>query len=221
MNTNIDGGFHDLASLRAELGNEFAGVSDADALKFIEENLAEKNKLSKDQRQHLDTDNKYELKYDEYNDTINADLMNNMKARIDAESTERRKLATELANEKAKLANSQARLRDYLANEKNSLLNSQAKLRDELTTEKMKRLYGDTFVWKSPSSIDDYLTKEKIKREVKEELLDDKRKAKHQKDLNKLWAKPKRRPKSKSPKHKLKSKSPKPKSKSPKPKKQH
>mgnify|MGYP001604450060 FL=1 len=221
MNTNIDGGFHDLASLRAELGNEFAGVSDADALKFIEENLAEKNKLSKDQRQHLDTDNKYELKYDEYNDTINADLMNNMKARIDAESTERRILATELANEKAKLANSQARLRDDLANEKNSLLNSQAKLRDELTTEKMKRLYGDTFVWKSPSSIDDYLTKEKIKREVKEELLDDKRKAKHQKDLNKLWAKPKRRPKSKSPKHKLKSKSPKPKSKSPKPKKQH
>lgn len=208
----IDGGFNDLASFRAELGDDVAHISDADARNIIDENLREKSKLTKDQRAQLD-----EVKHiDTYEDTVYKDMATNMREKANREENERKRLAAELAKEKSK------QLERH--NDLNSIISSQSRLRDELELEKLKRLHGDRLAWKSPSSLDDYLIKEKLKREVKEELLDEKRRAKQQHDLNKLWSfksPAKKSPKnSKHPSHKnAKAKSPKakfPKAKSPK-----
>lgn len=169
---DVDGGFNDLASFRAELGPDVAHISDDEARRIIDENLREKSKLTREQRAQLD-DAKDPAAYD---DTVYRDMATNMREKANREESERKRLAAELAREKAKQSS-----------ETSSLLSSQARLRDELELEKMKRLYGDRFVWRSPGSLDDYLTKERLKREVKEELLDEKRRAKQQKDLAKLW----------------------------------
>lgn len=172
---NVDGGFNDLASFRAELGPDVAHISDDEARRIIDENLREKSKLTREQRAQLD-DAKDPAAYD---DTVYRDMATNMREKANREESERKRLAAELAREKAKQSS-----------ETSSLLSSQARLRDELELEKMKRLYGnnlDRFVWRSPGSLDDYLTKERLKREVKEELLDEKRRAKQQKELAKLW----------------------------------
>lgn len=192
---DIDGGFNDLASFRAELGPDVAHISDDEARRIVDESLREKAKLTREQRAHLD-----DVKDpDDYDDTTYRDMANNMREKATREESERRRLAAELARERAKQST-----------EHSSLLSSQARLRDELELEKMKRLYGDRFVWKSPGSLDDYLTKERLKREVKEELLDEKRRAKQQKDLAKLWEsdKPARKPKAKSKSPVRKSRSP-------------
>lgn len=169
---DIDGGFNDLASFRAELGPDVAHISDDEARRIIDENLREKSKLTRDQRAQLD-DVKDPAAYD---DTVYRDMAANMREKANREESERKRLAAELARERFKQSS-----------ETSSLLSSQSRLRDELELEKMKRLYGDRFVWRSPGSLDDYLTKERLKREVKEELLDEKRRAKQQKDLAKLW----------------------------------
>ena len=167
---DIDGGFNDLASFRAELGPDVAHISDDEARRIVDENLREKSKLTREQRAQLD-DAKVPAAYD---DAVYRDMAANMREKANHEESERKKLAAELAREKAKQSS-----------ETISLLSSQAKLRDEL--EKIKRSHGDRFVWRSPGSLDDYLAKERLKREVKEELLDEKRRAKQQKDLAKLW----------------------------------
>lgn len=191
---DIDGGFNDLASFRAELGPDVAHISDDEARRIVDENLREKSKLTREQRAQLD-DAKVPAAYD---DAVYRDMAANMREKATRDESERRRLTAELARERAKQST-----------ERSSLLSSQARLRDELELEKMKRLYGDRFVWKSPGSLDDYLTKERLKREVKEELLDEKRRAKQQKDLAKLWEsdKPARktRAKSKSPVRKSRS----------------
>ncbi len=201
-NVDIDGGFHDLATFRAEMGADVAHLSDADARRMIDENLREKAKMTREQRADFD-----DVKDpDDYQDTVFKDMADNMRNRADELAQEKRRLAQELAQEKAnRNAN---RSMDMF--ERTSLLNTQSKLRDELELEKMRRLYGDRFVWKSPGSLDDYLTKERLKREVKEELLDEKRKAKQQRDINKIWTetdKPRRRSPARA-KHKPKPKSP-------------
>jgi hypothetical protein len=61
-------------------------------------------------------------------------------------------------------------------------------LADELDAEKYGKLFGTRFVWKSPSEIDDYLLKEKLKRQIKEELIDEKQRAKKERELAKLWS---------------------------------
>lgn len=215
---DAEGGFHDLASFRSELGADVAGLSDVEAMRIVDENLVEKSKLPADVRARFDAKEPAA-----HVDTVYKDMAENMRIKADREEQERRRIAAELAAEKA------SHLLD-----KNSLLGSQTRLRDELELEKMKRLYGDRYVWRSPSSFDDYLVKERLKREVKDELLEEKRKVKRQEELNKLWAsdtepksrarsrskpKPKSprarsKPKAKSPKSKPKPKSPKSKAKS-------
>ncbi len=202
---DADGGFHNLETFRAELGADVAGVSDAEAMRMIDESLREKSKLTREQRAiHDDAADPLA-----YNDTVYKDMADNMRIKAEREEREKRRLAADLDAERANRSAAQ---------------NAQSRLRDELELEKMKRLYGDRFVWRSPGSLDDYLTKERLKREVKEELLDEKRKALQQQKLNKLWtgetsraptrkSKPKARSKSKSPKQKSRSKSPKRKSK--------
>lgn len=215
---DIDGGFTDLASFRAELGPDVAHLSDDEAMRIVDENLGEKLKLTRGQRAQLDDAKDPAL----YDDRVYRDMANNMREKANREEAERRRLASELAHEKERQSAEKVRMSD----EMKPLIASQARLRNELELEKMKRLYGDRFVWKSPGSMDDYLTKERLKREVKEELLEEKRKAKQQKDLAKLWEperQPRRTTKARSPARKVsvaRSKSkPKPKSKSPSAKK--
>jgi hypothetical protein len=64
---------------------------------------------------------------------------------------------------------------------------AKSRLNDELEFEKTRRLLGDRFILRNPSSLDDYLAKERIKREVKDELLDEKRRHQREKELSNLW----------------------------------
>lgn len=200
---DIDGGFTDLASFRAELGPDVAHISDDEARRIIDENLREKGKLTREQRAQLDD----AKDADDYDDTVYKDMAQNMRAKAETAEAERRRLAAELAREKARLSS-----------ERNDLLSSQSRLRSDLELEKLKRLYGDSYTWRSPGSLEDYLTKERLKREVKEELLDEKRRAKQQKDLAKLWTADTKPARAKSPKSKAKSPASKPKSKAKSPK---
>jgi len=195
MNRDLEdayGGFNDLKSFREELGADVAGISDADALRIIDENLQQKTRLSAPQREHLDL---LDVEHKgEYKDTVFEDMNKNLRAQAQAEARERRKLQAELASERQK----------HSSNDENMALKiSQRKLLDELESEKMKRLFGDRFVWKSPGTLEDYLTKERLKRELKEELADEKRRAADAKKLAKLWAS-ESKPKKKSPARKPK-----------------
>ncbi len=186
-NTESTGGFHDLASFRAELGNDVAGISDADAYKIIDENLKERAKLpnapssssssSSASSSGMSTDRKGLLFADE---NVYRDMANNMRARADKEEAERKRIAAELAAERSR--------RNL---DTSSLLSAQEKLRTDLELEKIKSNLNNNLrgrlLWKSPSSLDDYLVKENIKRELKEELLEEKRRAKKEKELEKMW----------------------------------
>lgn len=190
----FDGGFNDLASFREEMGADAAGIDDRQAMQIVAESLGEKAKLTPAQRAHLDKQDP-----ETYHDSLQQDVAQAIKdqARVDERM---------FAEEKRRMQNDLERER----RERNELQHAQRRLADDLENEKMKRLYGDRFVWRSPGSLDDYLAKERLKREVKEELLDEKKRLAREKELANLWA----TPRAKSPKKK-KAKSPRKKSKSP------
>jgi hypothetical protein len=178
------GGFHDLASFRAEVGVDEKEVSDDEAYRIIAESLGEEKKWTDrgapprhpaERKEHVDP-HRFNQELNQIQNTRNA-----------------------------------------LNNELNQLKN----LRSELDAEKNRRLYGDKFIFRSPVTLDDYLAKERVKRELKEELLAEKKEKDRLKNLDRMWNnidKPKPRAKSKSkPRAKSKSK-PRAKSKS-KPKK--
>ena len=144
------GGFHDLKSFRAELGADVAGMSDAEAMQIIDENLQEKAKLSIDARADLD-----ETDPAVYDDSVYRNMVENMRSKANAEERERKRLAQELAARNA---------------EKAALITTQNKLRADLEMAKIKNANDARFVWKSPSTLEDFISKEKIKQELKDEL---------------------------------------------------
>mgnify|MGYP000567756691 CR=1 FL=1 len=172
------GGFNDLASFRAELGADAAGISDADALKIIDENLREKAKLTYDQRANLD-----EIPADEYKDTIEHDLVKNLRSRADAEEREKQRLAAELSSARA---------------QSSSTANELSSVRSALEIEKLKRMYGDKYIYLSPSSINDFLVKERLKGEIRDELALERERERLRKSLYKPITKPRVKSKSKS-----------------------
>jgi hypothetical protein len=185
------GGFHDVASLRAELGADVAGLSDDEAREFVNANLVQKASIPKEQRDKLDKLHPELHGYKE--DNVVKEIANNWREKADREEAERRRVQRELDAERYKP-----------------------------TTPTSVNV-----LWRSPgslSTLDDFLYKEKLKREVKDELTAEELRKQRQRELEKSWAadsKPKRSPRkrSKSPKAKGKKKSPRKKSKSPKAKK--
>ena len=143
------GAFEDLKSFRAELGQDVADLTDEEAMLIIDENLREKAKLAPHQRAQLD-----KVALDEkYDDNVYRAMADNMRNKAALEEKERKRIAAELANRNA---------------EKNELLNAQRKLREDLDI--LKRNTNARFTWKSPSSLDDFIAKERIKQELRDEL---------------------------------------------------
>jgi hypothetical protein len=178
------GGFNDVASFRRELGDDVASVSDDDALRIVDESLREKARLSPDERRNLDHT---------HHDPLSDDLNANMRDHQRQLNYEKQQLALEkqrVASETQRIAADKSRLSSelYVARMDKSRLN------DELNAEKSRRLFGDRVLYtRGPSALDDFLVKERIKRDVKDELLDEKRKAQRDKELAKLWHTPKPR----------------------------
>ena len=164
---DADGGFHDVQSFRDEMGADVAHMSDAEIRGIVGENMAERNKLAAPARAAFDAVPMAREQYDH--------MANNLRARAEKEERERRRVENELANERSRRQRAESSQYD--------LSSSQRRLRNELELERIRRLDNS---WRS-SSLDDYLTKEKIKRDVKEELLEEKKRAKRQKELDKLW----------------------------------
>jgi hypothetical protein len=189
-----DGGFHDLDSFRSEVGVSTSEVSDADARRIIDESLNQRVNLEPAHRNLLDAlpgshaDSDYKA------------IADNMRMRADSEERERKNLADELARERAskaaELDRERASKAAELARERASKAAVQSRLQDEIELEKMKRLYGDRIVWRSPGSLDDYLTKERLKREVKNELLDEKQRELERKKILNALTKPRSRSRS-------------------------
>jgi hypothetical protein len=170
------GGFHDVASFRAELG--------ADANAYTDDMIRQILNESRQEAKRTGTNINEWQAYD-YGNQVN-----------------------ELKSEINQLKS--------IKNNFDSELDNLRKFRNEIELEKARKSFNEMYLFKSPSSISDYLGKEKLKKEVKDELIQERKEKARERELAKLWAnvdKPKRSPRSKSKKKKSK-KSPKRKSKS-------
>ncbi len=167
------GGFNDLASFRSELGNDVAGISDDDARKIIDESLRERAKLPVNKRIEF-AETKEDLTQDHIADNLRAQKEAAERQKASVES-EKQRLARELADARA--------AKNAVDSELSLTRAAKSRLSDELEFEKTRRLLGDRFILRGNSSLDDYLAKERIKREVKDELLDEKRRHQREKEL--------------------------------------
>jgi hypothetical protein len=146
-----EGGFHDVASFRAELG--VTDMSDYEIQKIVDEN--------RQQAQKSGTNIGEFLAYD----------LEKQEQKVKQQEREMEKMREEM--NKLKVNKSSYDDDDWrkMRNFKNDL-------------DYTKNL----FYYTSPSILDDYLKKEKIKREVKEELINEKKQKERDRELAKLWA---------------------------------
>ena len=193
MPRKIKAGFDDLESLKSELGPDVGAYSDDQLREMVQENLLERSKLTESQRAHM----LGPITEDYSNEGVVRKVMENERAMA---KQERERFKRQADEEKTRLANE-------LAAEKNKpkmyidmseLGVAKNRLASELEAERLRRLYGVNYLYRSPTSFEDYLVKERIKREVKDDLKEEKQREKREKELAKLWA-PAKKPAARKP----------------------
>lgn len=141
---DTEGGFHDVASFRSEMGLGQGDISDYDAQKIVDENRQQAFKSGTNIGEFL---------------TYDLEQQQNKVKQQEREMEKMREEMNKLKVDKSSYNDDWRKIRD---------------LKDDLWFEKH---YGkNNFYYTSPSILDDYLKKERLKREVKEELITEKNK---------------------------------------------
>jgi hypothetical protein len=162
LERKINGGFHDVASFRAELGDDVSSMSDYEIQKIVNENRKEAERSGTNLNEFLSHDIKQQ--------------------------------ETKLKQQEREMESMRSEMNKLKLN-KNDDWHNVRDLRDDL--QYGKNYSKNLFYYTSPSILDDYLKKERIKREVKEELINEKQQKERERELAKLWSnydKPKRSP---------------------------
>jgi hypothetical protein len=165
-----EGGFHNMATLEAELGEFAVNMTYEQKQQLLNESKNELNKLELKEQLDLNP----ELKFQQMEEEIKRQeqrAANEERQRRAAEE-QRNRINSELQTTKS--------LKDIVDNELNTTRLVRNRLNDELYNEKNKNY----IIRNVP--LDDYFVKERIKREIKDEILENANRKRRDEAINRL-----------------------------------